>query len=43
MSHHTNTVRIKAVANALETLKEKVVFVGGGLQYLYTLTDECLK
>lgn len=30
MSHHTNTVRIKAVANALETLKEKVVFVGGG-------------
>lgn len=30
MSHHTNTVRIKAVANALDNLKEKVVFVGGG-------------
>ena len=29
MSHHTNIVRIKAVANALNELKEKVVFVGG--------------
>jgi hypothetical protein len=29
MSHHTNTVRIKAVANALDNLNEKVVFVGG--------------
>jgi len=29
MSHHLNTVRIKAVANALDHLNEKVVFVGG--------------
>ena len=35
MNHHTNTVRIKAVANALENLKEKVVFVGGATISLY--------
>lgn len=35
MSHHTNTVRIKAVANALDNLKEKVVFVGGATISLY--------
>lgn len=35
MSHHINTVRIKAVANALDTLKEKVVFVGGATISLY--------
>lgn len=35
MSHHTNLVRIKAVANALDTLKEKVVFVGGATISLY--------
>jgi predicted nucleotidyltransferase len=35
MSHHTNIVRIKAVANALNELKEKVVFVGGATISLY--------
>jgi predicted nucleotidyltransferase len=35
MSHHTNIVRIKAVANALTELKEKVVFVGGATISLY--------
>lgn len=35
MSHHTNTVRIKAVANALDKLNEKVVFVGGATISLY--------
>ena len=35
MSHHTNKVRIKAVANALGELKEKVVFVGGAIISLY--------
>ncbi len=35
MSHHTNKVRIKAVANALGSLKEKVVFVGGATISLY--------
>ena len=35
MSHHTNIVRIKAVANALTGLKEKVVFVGGATISLY--------
>ena len=35
MSHHTNKVRIKAVANALGELKEKVVFVGGATISLY--------
>lgn len=35
MNHHTNIVRIKAVANALENLKEKVVFVGGATISLY--------
>lgn len=36
MSHHINIVRIKAVANALDTLKEKVVFVGGATISLYS-------
>lgn len=35
MSHHTNIVRIKAVAKALHKLKEKVVFVGGATVSLY--------
>lgn len=35
MSHHVNIVRIKAVANALDTLREKVVFVGGATISLY--------
>jgi hypothetical protein len=35
MSHHVNIVRIKVVANALDTLKEKVVFVGGATISLY--------
>jgi predicted nucleotidyltransferase len=35
MSHHTNIVRIKAVANALADLKEKVVFVGGATISLF--------
>jgi predicted nucleotidyltransferase len=35
MSHHTNIVRIKAVATALKDLKEKVVFVGGATISLY--------
>jgi predicted nucleotidyltransferase len=35
MNHHTNKVRIKAVANALGDLKEKVVFVGGATISLY--------
>lgn len=35
MSHHINIVRIKAVANALDNLKEKVVFVGGATISLY--------
>lgn len=35
MSHHTNTVRIKAVANALGNLNEKIVFVGGATISLY--------
>jgi predicted nucleotidyltransferase len=35
MSHHTNTLRIKAVATALDNLKEKVVFVGGATISLY--------
>ncbi len=35
MSHQTNIVRIKAVANALANLKEKVVFVGGATISLY--------
>jgi predicted nucleotidyltransferase len=35
MSKHTNTVRIKAVARALDNLKEKVVFVGGATVSLY--------
>jgi predicted nucleotidyltransferase len=35
MSHHTNIVRIKAIANALADLKDKVVFVGGSTISLY--------
>lgn len=35
MSHHINIVRIEAVANALDTLNEKVVFVGGATISLY--------
>ena len=36
MSHHINIIRIKAVANALADLKDKVVFVGGATISLYT-------
>jgi predicted nucleotidyltransferase len=35
MSHQKNIVRIKAVANALENLKTKIVFVGGATNSLY--------
>ena len=35
MNHHINIVRIKAVANALKELNEKVVFVGGATISLY--------
>lgn len=35
MNHHTNMVRVKAVANALNELNEKVVFVGGATVSLY--------
>jgi predicted nucleotidyltransferase len=35
MNHLTNLVRIKAVANALDELNEKVVFVGGATLSLY--------
>ena len=35
MSHHTNSVRIKAIAKALRNLNEKVVFVGGATLSLY--------
>ncbi len=35
MNHQTNIVRIKAVANALRKLNEKVVFVGGATISLY--------
>lgn len=35
MDHHTNILRIKAVANALDSLNEKVVFIGGATVSLY--------
>ena len=35
MSHHRNTVRIKAVHHGLANLKDKVVFVGGATLSLY--------
>lgn len=35
MNHHLNITRIKAVANALDGLNEKVVFVGGATISLY--------
>lgn len=35
MSQHTNIVRIKAVANVLGQLKDKVVFVGGATVSFY--------
>ncbi len=35
MSHHTNTIRIKAVAKALDDLNKKIVFVGGATISLY--------
>jgi len=35
MSHHTNVVRIKAVARALQELNEQVVFIGGAVVSLY--------
>lgn len=36
MSHHKNTVRIKAVHNSLADLKDKVVYVGGATISLYS-------
>ncbi len=36
MSHHTNIVRIKAVANLLGDLNKRVVFVGGATLSLYS-------
>lgn len=35
MSNHTNIVRIKAVNNALQELRDRVVFVGGATVSLY--------
>ena len=35
MSNHTNIVRIKAVNNALQELRDYVVFVGGATISLY--------
>jgi predicted nucleotidyltransferase len=35
MNHHTNLVRLKAVATALRELNERVVFVGGATVSLY--------
>lgn len=35
MSYHENVVRLKSVANALGTLKDRVVFVGGATVSLY--------
>ena len=35
MSHKINTLRIKVVANALESLNQKIVFVGGATISLY--------
>lgn len=35
MSDHTNIVRIKAVNNALQELRDSVVFVGGATISLY--------
>lgn len=35
MSHQANITRIKAVSNALESLKDQVVFVGGATVSLY--------
>lgn len=35
MQHHTNIVRLKAVSNALTSLNEAVVFVGGAVLSLY--------
>lgn len=35
MSHHINLVRLRAVANALSELNDKVVFVGGATVSLY--------
>jgi hypothetical protein len=35
MEHHVNVLRIKAVAHELNTLHEKVVFIGGATVSLY--------
>ena len=35
MNHHTNIVRLRAVATVLEEWKEKIVFVGGATVSLY--------
>jgi len=42
MSHHTNIVRLKAIANALSEWKDKVVFVGGATVSLYATKPEAL-
>lgn len=39
MNHSQNIVRIKAVYNALQELKDKVVFVGGAVVSLYAERD----
>ena len=39
MSHHTNIVRIKAVANLLNLIKEEFVFVGGA-KFLYMVIKQ---
>lgn len=38
MSHQTNISRIKAVYNALEDLRDQVVFVGGATVSLFNIT-----
>lgn len=42
MSYHTNIVRLKVVANALGTWKEKVIFVGGATVSLYATRPEAM-
>lgn len=39
MSHHANIVRIRAVSNALGSLKNDVVFVGGATVSLYATRE----
>jgi hypothetical protein len=40
MNHHTNIMRLKAVAAALSTLEDEIVFVGGATISLYVPQPE---